>query len=256
MLVPRVAWVALRTPKNPTVGWERYWGKVRKTGVGGDVLWDTGDLDEIPAYLPIMRGYLDMSLPIVDVGCGNGRFTRRLASLFPSALGVDFSGNAVGRAHQESDGQPGLHFRMLDATASDAGEKIRADIGTDANVFVRGVFHVLDPPGRVALARSLLTVVGSRGRVFLAETNFRGSQLGYLEHLGATARRIPAPLERAIADLPRPGHFGQEERVDSFPASAWSVITDGPTDIETIPMRGVTEPERIPGYFAVMAARQ
>ena len=151
---------------------------------------------------------------------------------------MDLAENAVARAQQESDGLAGVSFRALDATAPDAGEKIRADIGTDANVFVRGVFHILDPAGRAALARTLHPVVGTRGRVFLAETDFRGSQLGYLEHLGATATHIPAPLERAIADLPRPGHFGEPERVVAFPASAWSVVADGPTDIETIPLAG------------------
>ena len=256
MLVPHVAWVALRTPKDATVGWERFWGGVRATGVGGDVLWDTGDLDEMDAHLAIMAEHLDTTLPIVDVGSGNGRFTRRLASLFPSAMGVDVSDNAVGRAQRESDGLAEISFRALDATEPDAGEKIRADIGADANVFVRGVLHILEPAGRAAFARTLHHVVGARGRVFLAETNFRGSTLGYLEHLGATARHIPAPLQRAIADLPRPGHFGEPEREDAFPSSAWSVIADGPADVETIPLRGTREPEHIPGYYAVMAARQ
>lgn len=255
MLVPHVAWVALRAPKGTVVGWERFWGSVRATGVGGDVLWDTGDLDEMDAHLAIMADHLDPSLPIVDLGSGNGRFTRRLASAFPSAMGVDLAQNAVNRAQTESDGLARVSFRALDVTAPDAGEKIRADIGADANVFVRGVLHILDPAGRVALANTAHQVVGSRGRVFLAETNFRGSQLGYLEHLGATARHIPAPLERAIADLPRPGHFGEEERVKTFPVSEWSVVADGPADVETIPMRGSAEPEHIPGYYAVMAAR-
>ena len=256
MLVPHVAWVALRTPKNTTIGWERFWGSVRSTGVGGDVLWDTGDLDEMDAHLAIMAEHLDPTLPIVDVGSGNGRFTRRLTSEFPSAMGVDIAENAVDRAHRESDGHATVSFRALDATAADAGEKIRADIGADANVFVRGVLHILDPAGRVAFARTLHQVVGVRGRVFLAETNFRGSALGYLEHLGATARHIPAPLERAIADLPRPGHFGEPERVDVFPASEWLVVADGPADIETIPLRGTSEPEHIPGYYAVLAPRR
>ena len=256
MLVPHVAWVALRTPKNTTIGWERFWGSVRSTGVGGDVLWDTGDLDEMDAHLAIMAEHLDPTLPIVDVGSGNGRFTRRLTSEFPSAMGVDIAENAVDRAHRESDGHAAVRFRALDATAADAGEKIRADIGADANVFVRGVLHILDPAGRVAFARTLHQVVGVRGRVFLAETNFRGSALGYLEHLGATARHIPAPLERAIADLPRPGHFGEPERVDVFPASEWLVVADGPADIETIPLRGTSEPEHIPGYYAVLAPRR
>jgi 2-polyprenyl-3-methyl-5-hydroxy-6-metoxy-1,4-benzoquinol methylase len=34
-------------------------------------------------YLPYISGYLDPALPVVDVGCGNGRYTRWLASRFP-----------------------------------------------------------------------------------------------------------------------------------------------------------------------------
>ena len=48
LLIPRVARLSARTPKNPLVGWNHYWSDINSTGVGGDVLWDSGDLDEIP----------------------------------------------------------------------------------------------------------------------------------------------------------------------------------------------------------------
>ena len=53
-----------------------------------------------------------------------------------------------------------------------------------------------------------------------------------------------------------PGHFGEHERATSFPAAAWTLILDGPTPIQTIPLRGTTQPELIPGYFAIRAPRQ
>ena len=65
LLIPRVARLSARTPKNLLVGWNHYWSSIRSTGVGGDVLWDTGDLDEIPTYLPQLRKYLD-PCPAVD----------------------------------------------------------------------------------------------------------------------------------------------------------------------------------------------
>lgn len=253
-MVPRVAWLGLRTPKDLLIGWNHYWASVRSTGVGGDVLWDTGDLDEVPAYLPLMQAQMDMSLSIVDVGCGNGRFTRRLAPYFSGTIGVDLSPNAIDLARRESETAPILEFRALDASRPGSTTPL-AEQYAPVNVFVRGVFHILSPEARVEMARNLLPLVGTRGRVFLSETNYRGSPLGYLESLGASLRRVPEPLERAIRDLPRPGHFGETERAATFPAADWELLADGPTVIETIPMRTATEPERIPGYFAILAPR-
>jgi len=254
LLIPRVARLSARTPKVPLVGWNHYWSRIRRTGVGGDVLWDTGDLDEIATYVPLLRKHLDPSLPLIDVGCGNGRFTRQLAAEYAPIIGLDLSPNAVALAQSESANIPHLNFRVLDLTVPGSTAGLAAECGP-VNVFVRGVFHILSPADRVAMARNLLPLVGSRGRVFLAETNFRGSSLGYLESLGAKARSIPEPLERAIRDLPRPGRFGAEERAATFSATDWELLDDGPTVIQTIPLRGPTEPETIPGYYAVLAPR-
>ena len=48
-----------------------------------------------------MRAHLDLTLPVVDLGCGNGRQTRALASSFPLAIGVDLAGlwEEAARAH-------------------------------------------------------------------------------------------------------------------------------------------------------------
>jgi SAM-dependent methyltransferase len=254
LLIPRVAWLGARTPRDLLVGWNHYWSSIRRTGVGGDVLWDTAELDEMPEYLATMKAQLDLDLPIIDVGCGNGSFTRQLASYFPRVIGVDLSPEAVALAARECD-VPQVEFRTLDITVPGATVGIAEELGP-VNVFVRGVLHILSPAARAEMARNLLPLLGSRGRLFLSETNFRGSGLGYLEWLGATARSIPEPLERAIKDLPRPGHFGAEERAATFPGTDWTVLLDGPSVIETIPLRGPTEPERIPGYFAVMEPRQ
>jgi SAM-dependent methyltransferase len=254
LLVPRVAWLGMHAPKDRLTGWNHYWSSVRSTGVGGDVLWDSGDLDEVPVYLPLMRAHLDMGLPIIDVGCGNGRFTRQLAPHFPATIGVDLSPNAVELAQRESADASISEFRALDASLPGSTAAL-AEQYAPLNVFVRGVFHILSPAARVEMARNLRPLVGTRGRVFLSETNYRGSALGYLESLGATFRRVPEPLQRAIRDLPQPGHFGETERAATFPAADWTLMAEGPTEIETIPLRTATEPERIPGYFAILAPR-
>lgn len=255
LMLPRVAVLATRTPRDWRAGWERYWARVQTTGVGGDVLWDTGDLDEIQTYRALIREHLDTSLPLVDAGCGNGRFTRGLAPSFPRTIGVDLSGNAIARATDESAGRPGLTFQTLDLTVPDSARPLAAAIGQDANVFVRGVLHVLEPADRAVAARNLRALVGSRGRVLLTETNFTGSKMEYLRHLGATPRHIPDPLRRAIVDTPAPRHFGRAECRIAFPATDWTVVDDGVVDILAIPMHRSPVPaaEHIPGYYAVLA---
>lgn len=255
MLVPRVALLGAQAPRDPHAGWNQFWSRVQTTGDGGDVLWDTSGGGEMRTDLELVRRHLDLTLPVVDVGCGNGRFTRVLAEHFPEALGVDLSPHAIERAEAESRGCARVAYATVDATAPRAGELLRSKIG-ESNVFVRGVFHVLGAQARLDLASNLAVLTGDRGRVFLIETDYRGSNLGYLKDLGATPRRIPPALSKAIVSLPRPGHFGQAERIASFPDLNWRLVTDGATLVETVPMRSTAGVERIPGYFAVLEKRR
>ncbi len=241
-------------PKDLPSAWNRYWSGVTSTGVGGDVLWDSAELTETASYRPLIDEYFDPAIPVIDVGCGNGSFTRYLADLFPVTVGVDLSTSAIELARDQSRQRPGLQFRQIDATVPGATADLAAEFGP-ANVFVRGVFHILTTAARAELARNLLPLVGDKGRVLLVETDYRGSSLGYLTSLGASSTSIPAPLERAIRDIPKPGHFGAAERELAFPGHAWQAMVDGPTVIQTIPLQDGHPYEEIPGYFAVMAAR-
>ena len=251
-LVPSVVRFASRAPRDPHAAWEGYWRGVRSTGHSGDVLWDSGSPREHAQYADHLLAHFDPALPVVDVGCGNGTHTRWLAGLFPRVLGVDVATGAVERARQESAGVPNAEDAVLDATGADAGALLSERLGP-ANVFVRGVFHVLKPARQGALAANLHTVVGNTGRVFLAETNFRGNSLGYLAELGATRSHMPTQLARALENLPRPGHFGPQERIREFPAPNWRLIVDGPARIDVVPMNRAGDPQQVPGYFAIMA---
>ncbi|WP_311213855.1 MULTISPECIES: class I SAM-dependent methyltransferase [unclassified Arthrobacter] len=260
LLIPRLIRLSSAAPKDPRIAWDRFWGDIRSTGATGDVLWDSGSDHELNGYLPQMA-QLDPSLPVVDVGCGNGSFTRLLAQHFPHALGLDYSANAVDRARQESAGITTASYAVCDMTAPDAAQIVATALEAagwtgDANVFIRGVLHVLDRSGRAALAANLLPVVGTRGGVFLAETNFPGTPVDYVSHLGATRNSIPAPLEWAIRGLPMPGRFGAAQRAKAFPAPVWTLVEEGSASIETRPLSNPSIPDLIPGYFALLRARQ
>lgn len=254
LLLPSIIRLSSRVPRNRNTAWEGYWGRIQKTGADGEVLWDAGTDHEFASYLPALQRTLNSALPVVDVGCGHGSFTRLLAGHFPRAVGVDVAPGAVARARDSTTDLPNLEFRTLDCTAAGAGDLLAAELG-DCNVFVRGVFHILDPAARTALAANLLPLVGQQGRVFLVETNFRGNALDYIARLGASPRRIPRPLKLAIAGLPKPGHFGPVERRAAFDDGDWTVLEDGAVTIDAVAMRTKGQPEQIPGYYAALAPR-
>jgi hypothetical protein len=168
---------------------------------------------------------------------------------------VDLSPAAVALATAESAGTPGVTFRALDMTEPGAGHVLREGIGGDANVFVRGVLHILDPPGRRRLADEIDTLVGARGRVLIGETNHRGNSLGYLERLGAGPRGLPPALARAIeTGIPPPSPFGDAELEACFPHPEWQrVLVDADAAITTIPLSTPQAHDTIPGYVAVLA---
>jgi SAM-dependent methyltransferase len=260
LLLPKLVKLSSNAPRDPSVAWDQYWGRIRNTGARGDVLWDSGSDHELQAYLEHLTRQLDPSLPLVDVGCGSGVFSRALAPYFPHVLGVDVSANAIARAAADSDGMELVSYIAADMTSPKSTRAVTdalaaAGFSGEANIFIRGVLHVLKRPAQAALAGQLHPLVGGRGRVFLAETDFRGNPVEYVSHLGATLQSIPGPLERAIRALPIPGRFGAEQRKRAFPEDSWDVVEDGPMTIETRPLTSADRPEQIPGYFAVLQAR-
>lgn len=264
-MIPRLVRLSRSAPKDRPLAWDRYWSGIEATGANGEVLWDSGSDHEFRGYRDMLLRHFDPGLPVVDVGCGHGGFTRALAGMFTEVVGVDISGHAVARARLESEGlgaagdgrgaaAGSIRYEVHDMTASGAGLGLR-DPG-DANIFIRGVLHVLAPADQAALGDNLRLLAGRRGTVFLAETNFRGNPVAYVAHLGATARNIPDPLERAIRGLPMPGRFGPDERSRAFPPESWELLEDGPVAIETNPMTGVAGQSRVPGYVAVLRPRK
>lgn len=247
-VIPQLMWYGIRAPRDQATAWDRYWGEIEKTGLDGQVLWDAASQVELDAVLARVKTHFDVSLPIVDVGCGNGRFTRALAALFPKALGVDFSAQAVERARSESKGA--VTFQVLDISAEGAGDEIVRAIG-ESNLFVRGVLHVLDPKRRAGAVANLRRTLGARGTLYFSETNIEGNPLDHLEFQGATATSMPEPLRRCIAaGIRPPSHFGDPEREQFFPA--WQVLESGKTVMHGIPLHEPGRIEDIPSYFAIV----
>jgi len=152
-------------PSSPyRTNWNSYWQDI---GASGRALWDSDPAIEVEGHLALFRDLFDPALPLIDVGCGNGTQTRRLAEAFPRVVAVDVSEEALALA-TEIHAAPNLQYRKLDLLDEAAATALHAEIG-DSNVYVRAVLQQLLVPDRPPAVANLATLLGHRGKAFLVE---------------------------------------------------------------------------------------
>lgn len=252
LLIPQLIWYGARSPRDQGMAWDRFWASVQRTGPEGEVLWDAASADELNEVRARALAHMAMDLPVVDIGCGNGRFSRLLAGSFPQVLGIDVSAHAVRRAEDESGEADNVKYRVLDASTPGAGKQLFDELG-EANVFMRGVLHILDAEQRKRAAANLRYLAGQRGVVYFAETNYTGDPLDQLVAQGATPTNMPEPLRKCIAaGLRPPRHFGEAQLAALFPPTFWKILDSGPTTMHGVPLTGKDKFEAIPGFYAIV----
>lgn len=251
LLLPALIQRGAAAPKTAVEGWEVYWKGIRSTGPGGDVLWDPAHTEELEFCLQKSVQHAAPGLPIVDIGCGNGRFTRALSKSFARVIGIDLSASAVERARRES-ADANVTFLVHDVASSGWAQSLREELG-DVNLFIRGVLHILDHGQRQTLVDNVRVLLGQSGTLFLLETAFEGGPLDYLEFLGAKSGKLPLPLDQAIsAGLPKPRRFSHIELARYFPSEIFRVLESGPAPIFAVGMNPGASVEKIPGFYAVV----
>lgn len=247
-LIPRLMILSLRAPRAQDRAWERYWQAIRRTGPDGEVLWDTGEPAERELLVKTLRRYADLTLPIVDLGCGSGRQASYLAELAPRVVGVDGSASAIAHTTKSA----GVEFRVADISAPSLGEQLHAALG-DSNVHIRGVLHVLDDCDRRALAANIAALLGGRGTLYLCETDHAGDPLDYLYDQGARLSGLPPVVDRLVRSGVRPPrHFGESDLRDLFPSPDWQVLEHGMTSMYGVPLSPGGPMQRIEARYAAI----
>jgi 2-polyprenyl-3-methyl-5-hydroxy-6-metoxy-1,4-benzoquinol methylase len=227
--------------------WERWWA-----GMGdapGVIVWDAsaGDLQ---ADLPRFAAAFDPALPVIDIGCGNGRQTRFLAQHFPTVVGTDISPAAIAQA-RTVHAEPNVGYRVLNIRDPAAAARLHGEFG-DANVYIRGVLQALPSPGRAPAVESIGLLLGRTGTLFAKELPPRDAT--YFQPL-IQVHGLPRGLPKVMRHIP-PGQISEQELVGLFPAERFEMTGTGASHMHTINTLPGGEVITVPAIWALLRPRR
>ncbi|MFF9511220.1 methyltransferase domain-containing protein [Streptomyces sp. NPDC014724] len=203
--------------------WEGYWSATSDTP--GEAIWDADPaLSSIP-HSALLLPYADTSLPVVDLGCGNGTQTRCLATRFARGIGVDLSHAAIAHARR-ADTEGVAEFAQLDLVDAEAVAALHERIG-DANVYMRAVIHQSEAEARPGIAAAVTTLLGERGRAFVAELTPDSKVV--LQQMVQGPDGPPEKLRRVLDHGLNPASATVEEVPRLLRAAGLTTLADGDT---------------------------
>jgi ubiquinone/menaquinone biosynthesis C-methylase UbiE len=222
--------------------WECWWAGIE--GAPGEIIWDA-DVTDLTADLEIFADTFDRDLPVIDLGCGDGRQTRFLARHLDIVVGVDISPAAIDRA-RATENPPNVSYRVLDARFPGAAQRLHAELG-DANVYVRGVLQAMPAGDRPGAISSIAALLGGTGTLFAKELPPQAST-----YFAEVVQRhgIWPELERVMRLIP-PGQVTEEELARLFLPDRIEVIATGAGRIETVNVLPDGDPIRVPAIYAL-----
>ena len=228
--------------------WDRWWAGI--DGTPGEIVWDA-DPGDLEADLDHFAGPFGKALPVVDVGCGDGRQTRFLARHFPDVLGVDVSAAAVARA-RTADNPPNAGFQVLDARDPADAVRLHRELGGDANVYIRGVLQALPPAGRPQAVQAIAALLGATGTLFAKE--LPSDAASYFEAVTRRHGLLPG-LAKVLRHGLAPGQISLPELVRLFPADRFEALGTGTSRIHTINTLPDGEVIMVPAVWALIRPR-
>lgn len=230
--------------------WEKFWATVGKTGQNGEVVWDSTPELAAAEDLPRFQKYMDRTVPILDLGCGNGRQSRYLAQFFDTVIGADVAPSAIDIARKETTEEKNVVYRVLDAVSPEQAKRFHDEFG-DVNVYIRTVMHVIQKVDRPKFVESLKILLGEKGVLYQIELSSQA--LNYFRSLPVKGKMgLPPLIERVVQHGVVPVGFETKEQGTLFPESEWEIfeIKDGIT-VQTIPIAG-EKIGRVPASYIVM----
>lgn len=229
--------------------WEGFWSTT--SDAPGEAIWDADpSLSALP-HSELLLPYADASLPVVDLGCGNGTQTRYLATRFARAIGVDLSHAAIDHARRADPGGV-AEFIQLDLVDGDAVRALHERIG-DTNVYMRAVIHQSEPQARPAVAAAVAALLGERGRAFVVELT--PASKAVLRHAAQGPGGPPEKLRRVYEHGLKPASATDEEVPQVLRAAGLTTLDSGDTVLPQTEYLPEGTRIDLPARWFVLAAR-
>lgn len=229
--------------------WEGFWSTT--SDAPGEAIWDADpSLSALP-HSELLLPYADASLPVVDLGCGNGTQTRYLATRFTRAIGVDLSHAAIDHARRADPGGV-AEFIQLDLVDGDAVRALHERIG-DTNVYLRAVIHQSEPQARPAVAAAVAALLGERGRAFVVELT--PASKAVLRHAAQGPGGPPEKLRRVYEHGLKPASATDEEVPQVLRAAGLTTLDSGDTVLPQTEYLPEGTRIDLPARWFVLAAR-
>jgi SAM-dependent methyltransferase len=211
----------------------------------GQVFWDTEAENASKEDFLRFQNYMDPKLPILDLGCGNGRQTRFLAQHFKIAIGADVSPSAIHLAVSETPQEKNVFYRVLDAVNTERASALHDEFG-DMNIYMRGVLHMIKRRDRANFITSLEILLGERGVLYQIELASES-----ILHL----RALPEDVFAQIPKVARRVGFDAQEREMFYPESRWMILSEGDgVAIRSIPLADGKE-DAMPANYLILKRR-
>jgi 2-polyprenyl-3-methyl-5-hydroxy-6-metoxy-1,4-benzoquinol methylase len=160
-------------------------------------------------YHPILLGPVPPGARrVLDIGCGEGLLTRRVAAVVPEAVGIDSDSRSIDRARAHSS-PPGVSYLVGDfLTYSFEAESFDAVLSV-------AVLHHVDAEAGLARMVQLLRPGGVLGIVGLARSTILDLPYTLLGALASRVHRGSRPIYEPISPMrwPPPHTFRQMKRI-------------------------------------------